>query len=286
MNVVIATMSRCPPDLVRWARYHLRMGFSKIYLRLEGEKMMGTREMLLRESPRIEILEMELYPRGIDQMERQQFFVEAALERAREESMDLLLHIDDDELFYPRPDLGLQGLLRVIGEIRVDWDYLHLQNVEAVYPSSPQASSSLSCFERTSLFQDCQQAPCRSYGNGKSMVRIDQQPPARCNGVHFFHGRALEVAPGLALILHFESCDFHGWRLKFETMNAPPSIFPFYEQSRQAVREHQACRLHPSTSSSSSCDDQLWRFYARGVAPNHHDDHGLIHIELDPELFL
>jgi hypothetical protein len=226
MDVAIATMTLCPPDLSEWIEYHFRIGISRIYLRLEGERMMNTISILER-YPDVIVLETQMYPEG-DQMLRQTMFVETAIERALEDSMDFLLHIDDDELLYIHPGLGLSDLLSQMGN---DYDYLHIDNVEAVYPHT---SKDQSCYRRTVLFRECNRQPCRSYGNGKSMARLSKNTSP--HGVHYFKGIRKDIPHTMALILHFESCDFTTWKQKFKIL--PPSSFSFYKDSHRLVQKN------------------------------------------------
>lgn len=237
MDVAIVAMTRCPPFLTDWVAYHIGIGIRRIYLRIEGERSLeAARELsAFRE---VVILEHELYPMG-NQMDRQCFLVDVALERASRDSMDLLLHIDDDELFYA--ERGLQEVIREAMRISGDWDFLHFTNVEAVYPPD---STNKTCFRRTEWFHECSRTePCRGYGNGKSMALVGR---TECFGVHYFKGRGLDVPPSTAVILHFESCDFDSWRVKFRAN--VPSNFPFYSISRDAVRQ---CE---SSTDPSSCE--------------------------------
>jgi hypothetical protein len=245
MDVALVAMTRCPPFLVDWVRYHVGIGICRIYLRLEGARVMEA-EGGLAAFPEVVILERELYPMG-DQMDRQCFLVAAALERARLDSMDLLLHIDDDELFYA--EKGLQEMIRDAMRISTDWDFLHFSNIEALYPPD---STDKTCFWRTEWFHECSRAePCRGYGNGKSMARVGRR--TECFGVHYFSGTALDIPPSMAVILHFESCDFDSWRTKFGT--SIPSKFPFYTLSHEAVRQCEGSADRPS------CEQVMRRAY-------------------------
>ena len=247
MNIAVVCMTICPDHLIDWVNYHLKQGFCKIYLRLEGEKILET-EQNLKQFSQVEVLEKEMYPMG-NQMDRQCFVVNAAIERAREESHDFLLHIDDDELFYC--ERGLQPLLEKMNRVQ-DWDYLHFSNAEALYPLD---TIDVSCFRRTEWFHQCSHTePCRGYGNGKSMVRVDS-PAAECWGVHFFKGKGKSVAVSDACILHFESCNFDLWKQKFSVEN--PSNFPFYKQSRKIIQQ---CR---TGTNHDECDRLLRITYDR-----------------------
>lgn len=231
MDVAIVTMTRCPADLPEWIEYHLGIGISRIYLRLEGDRLMDM-SIQLRKYPEIRVLETNVYPDG-DQMVRQIFLVEAAVEMARQESMDYLLHIDDDELLHIHPGLGLQEMLMEM-EKESEYDYLHLDNIEAVYPHTA-IEINKSCFQKTTWFRECKKYSCRSYGNGKSMARLSATTTPE--GVHYFKGKRKDIPSTMAWILHFESCDFEAWREKFRSL--PPSSFSFYDQSHKAIQQHQ-----------------------------------------------
>lgn len=255
MNVGIATMTRCPDNLFEWIQYHFDLGISKIYLRLEGPRLIETLKHL-RAFPDVIVLESELYPEG-DQMVRQIFLVHNAIEHARQHSIDFLLHIDDDELLHVKP--SLQEVIRSMNYDN-DYDYLHIDNVEAVYPVV--RDNTTSCFQITNRFRDCTRSDCRSYGNGKSMARITRTTEP--DGVHYFKGRKRHIPSDMARILHFESCDFEGWKQKFSML--PPSKFVFYRQSHDAVKRASEC--------GSACDDELHRTYLRLTAM--HDDDSIL----------
>lgn len=262
MNVAIVCMTRCPNHLIQWIEYHLGIGFSRIYLRLEGERILEM-GMPLQQYREVIVLEQEVAPMGA-QMARQEFLVEEAIKRAKEESVDYLLHIDDDELFHGKHMAGLQGLVREMEDVQGgEWDFMIFDNVEAIYPHEI-SDQSKTCFDKTTWFHDCYDSPCRGYGNGKSMTKIDIEDPGPL-GVHFFRGRSVRVPKTLGMILHYESCDFDLWMIKFKTLKESTD-FPFYENSKEAIHHHARCKAHPS-----QCDAQLYAFYKRHTDLNSTD---------------
>ena len=97
------------------------------------------------------------------------------------------------------------------------------------------------------------------------MTRIDIPEPAPV-GVHYFKGRSKKVPASIARILHFESCKYEDWKVKFTASS--PSNFIFYKDSRLALQEYQACLLsHPSRVDDDHdhdhdhCEKKLYDFY-------------------------
>lgn len=237
MKCAVVCMSHCPFYLENWVDYHCKLGFDRIYLRLEGPKVEDYLKRL-KNHPVVKILEYQLYPMG-NQMERQSFLVMSAIEESKKEGIDFLLHIDDDELFFlSAPDDRLTDFLRRHSK---DRDFLHFQNVEAVYKKDRQPRT---CFEAVSRFRDCRKEECRGYGNGKSMACLKNSPDVQVFGVHYFTGKGKNIDPNEAKILHYESCDFEEWKWKFSRPN--PSNFRFYQESRKQISScersgHQDC---------------------------------------------
>lgn len=249
MKSAIVCMTHCPFFLLEWIEYHEKMGFDRIYLRLEGEKIEPTLKNL-GQYPIVKILEKQYYPMG-DQMERQSFLVMNAIEECKKENIDFLLHIDDDELFY----LPKTSLSQFLLDHQYDKDFLHFHNVEAVYPFS-DSKNERQCFQRTQWFRPCFETSCRGYGNGKSMACIKNSMFIQPHGVHFFTGNGIEIPKEEALILHYESCDYEEWKWKFSRPN--PSHFTFYEESRNQLNNFQTCSLQEDPT---QCEKKVWEFY-------------------------
>lgn len=245
MRTAIVCMSHCPHYLEDWVNHHADLGFDRIYLRIEGEKTADYLR-LFRGHRIVRVLEYQFYPIG-NQMDRQGFLVNSAIEKAREENIDFLLHIDDDELFY----LPSQTLQEFLSKHKRDKDYLHFQNIEAVYPPN---SLGQTCFQRTKFFKKCYETNCRGYGNGKSMACIRNSNRVESFGVHFFKGEKIEIPPEEAVILHYESCDFEDWKWKFSQTNKPTHNFSFYKKSKEAIEDFNDCN-------HDKCEEILRQFY-------------------------
>ena len=240
-RVAIATMTKDPEDMGVWLRYHLdKLRFERIYLRVEGTP--GLRDTLAPHADKISAtfaLQQDNRNSYTVQIERQGEHVDRAIADCRERGIDILLHIDDDELFLVSD--RHKTAPRFFSSLPDDRDHFHFQNAEAVFPEN-----SKHCFD-TDTFIRCKDGPCLSYINGKAACRTASES-VKSLGPHFMQGESpMEVPDTEASILHFDSCKYGVWKRKFANLsNIDQSTFDnipfqFYKDSIAALRDCQHC---------------------------------------------
>lgn len=267
-RVAIVMLSRHPPDLSRWLRYHINyMGVEHIFIQVEGTPEFNSTWNALPSTLQRHItvwLGTEVHQgvdtRPTDDYESLQARQMLAMKRAKLEAADMgiewLIHIDDDELLFA-------PLHRPVGEILASmpagFDQAYIPNVEAVYSSADVQR----CFSETTLV-NVNPVTFASYANGKAALRvanIDAIPA----GPHMWRtswGNDLssihlikEPFGSPLLVIHFESCPFTRWEDKFwELGNTSPQKvraipFRFYKDS---ILRMQHCRANSMTSPECS----------------------------------
>jgi len=283
-RVAIATCTRgcCASRLREWLFWHLAQGIAVIFLRWQGPMDREQRAILHSPIKRGEVV-LSRNPPGSGRLSsgfqavmcRQVTFVHEVLQAARQRGCDFLLHIDDDEILFPRAsgetlldifhrhwrtstggsaDAGQPCMSRCI----------HFDNLEAVFPFTRAGQRPLS-MPGTKFRSDGHSLYC----NGKSAANL-QFPTGEvfCSGVHHFcrYDRSYEedspeyglhdegggcihedccVLDTSAVVLHFDSSSFAEWRAKFGARAAARltrddeeemRIFPFKKESVDAIR--------------------------------------------------
>jgi len=242
-RIGIVTMVTDQPDFAHWLEHHLAM-VERVYLRVENAPEIAA---LVASDSRVyaETAQVDAKERGdnyFGQMDRQRGFVTRMLDKAARDGLDVLFHIDADELIAvqaPHSSLGAE-LLRVPRGTAC----VHLHNHEAYFHDNQR------CFSAAG-FLDCQREACTSYGNGKSAAVLRHGP--RYHGPHHFLGRAWQMPADRVVVLHFDSCTFDQWKSKFQRMAQKTTRtseipFPFYKQSIDKVQ-------------SGAADAELQTFY-------------------------
>lgn len=292
-KVAIVLVSRKPPDLATWVKYHLDYaGVDHIFLQIEDTPEFKSLYEALSPSRRSRITMWssaeeaattssanDVGKRPQDDYSTLQARQVATMSRARkiaqETGIDWLVHIDDDELLYVPTH-------RKVGEVLAALPTLYRQayvpNVEALYKDATVKN----CFAETSSVNTNPYAFV-SYANGKSAVRVgkaggDDLVPA---GPHQWKSATgldvssvhLDREPFGAplLVVHFESCPFTRWEDKFwELGNTSPDKikgipFPFY---RDSISRFQLCdrlKMKPGVKLDPQCSQEalqeLWSHY-------------------------
>jgi hypothetical protein len=162
-------------------------------------------------------------------MARQVLNVGVAMEMARTEGLDWLLHIDADELFFP----GDRSLADIFA---ADADALRFFNYEAVpekenitdpfrevdlFKIPPALAPGPFTAEGQALLQSTPQLPqglfFHFYSNGKSAVRLGSA--LRPDGVHRFGGPGAHLAESpAAFVLHYACCGFNAFWDKYAAL--------------------------------------------------------------------
>ena len=138
-------MTKDPEDMGVWLRYHLdKLGFERIYLRVEGTPA----ARLAPHADKISAtfaLQQDNRNSYTFQIERQESTTGPS--RTAERGIDILLHIDDDELFLVSD--RYKTAPRFFSSLPDDKDHFHFQNAEVVFPEN-----SSHCFD-TDTFIRC-----------------------------------------------------------------------------------------------------------------------------------
>jgi len=265
-KVAIVMLSRHPPDLKTWIKYHAsHIGVDHIFIKLEDSPGVSAILEQLSEEERTKVTLLgasnqaaSLIGMGEDtrpeddytSLQARQMVAMASAKRSSEAmGIDWLIHIDDDELLYTQN--------RKIGELLAAMpagsDQAYLPNVEAVYDSADVKS----CFMQTKQV-NLNRYTFESYANGKSAVRVARKD-AHPAGPHQWRDAAnrelesthMDQEPfgSPILVVHYESCPFARWEDKFWELGrtSPQKVsqipFPFY---RESITKMQSCRSRDS----------------------------------------
>ncbi len=267
-KIALAAVIGKSPSSALWLEYYMKyLAFDLLILRVEnfpefrtytkqyGEKIIATYADTINEFQMRKPAQFgaELGAKKVYQdnyftiMNRQRVHINGALDLCRTMHIDFLVHLDADELLYVQPDARNPSsprsitLRKFLSNVPIEFDYIHLNNYEAVYPAVSMVDDN-NCF-LTSKFLRCRDRGCLAYSNGKSIAKVKGggyggRTVTALPGPHRFSGRGWEVdsTSGLA-VLHFESCTFELWEHKFQQlMHANDSQvrkipFDFYKKS-------------------------------------------------------
>lgn len=251
---IVSTM-RSPGQahLAAWLAYHRAIGFRRFFLYFDdpddpdraaatGRDVVAIRcdaalEQRLRASRRWPMLAEFATGTGVDRlMARQQLHVEDALARIAADRMplDWLLHIDHDELFSTPGDDAAAHFAALVA---LGTDHAIYLNHEAV----PETLEVDDVFRDVTLFKRNPYVLRRlrgnraavagarrfiAYSHGKAAIRIGV--PAQPDGVHRFIGvgaRLMTRWIESPCILHYPSCGFARWRLKYRMLGDFPDLW-------------------------------------------------------------
>jgi len=296
-KVAIVLVSRRPPDLATWVKYHLDyVGVDHVFIQVEDtpefqqlfESLSPNRRSRItmwssaEETVKSSIGQDLGGKRPQDDYSSLQARQIATMSKARklaaEKGIDWLVHIDDDELLY-LPTHRKVG--DVLASLPTTYRQAFVPNVEAVYKDA----SVKNCFAET---QEVNTNPYAfvSYANGKSAVRVGSVNdegiiPA---GPHQWKASSgfelssvhLDRQPfGAPLfVVHFESCPFTRWEDKYwELGNTSPDKiaripFPFYRDSIARFQRCDRLKANAGFPEDPECSQQalqaLWaRFKTR-----------------------
>jgi len=268
-KVALVLLSRRPPDLAEWLRYHIGyMGVDHVFIQIEDSPELRDDGPVWHSLPQSYWSKISVWrtpapgPAFADQRPANDYDTlqtrqMKTMSRARAESkalgIDWLLHIDDDELLYApvRRPAGeiLAALLQTVNQV-------YLPNVEAVYESAGVKN----CFAETSKI-NMNRYKFVSYANGKAAARVNSKDAAGHDvelypaGPHQWRLASSGVEPDSVhfdqepfgpplMVVHFESCPMIRWEDKFwELGNTAPERrdkipFKFY---RESIKRMQRC---------------------------------------------
>ena len=245
---IVTTLRDAGRMLESFVAYHLRTGFAHLFLFFDDPADPGLARFA--DHPMITAVahderlrkrwtalpEYDGLAEFIDSevMVRQVLNAGLAMEMAREQGFDWLLHIDADELFFsitrPVPEFFFEALSQ-------PFDTISYQNLEAV----PEKLDIVDPFREVDLFKlppgmevghgneiarllaDTPQIPpmrFHFYANGKSAVRL-AAPTLRPSSVHQFDGDGARQGTSTdAFILHYACCGFDSFWRKYAVLGA------------------------------------------------------------------
>lgn len=276
-RVAVVMLSRHPPDLGAWLRYHLGyMEVDHLFLQVEDTPELAEgstfwlalpadyqqRVTVWRVLPPAALVTTDARPTDdYDTLQaRQMQAMRRAMESSRSLGMDWLIHIDDDELLHAPRHRPIGELLAAVGD---NYDQVYIPNVEAVYESAAVKN----CFAETTRL-NMNRYKFASYANGKAAARVTAPTEDRGIGGDLqpwgphqwrlssgdqplsMHMEAESFGPPL-MVVHFESCPFSRWADKFFELGHTSSAkidkipFPFY---RESIRTMQRCETGGASS--------------------------------------
>ncbi len=224
----LSLLVRRPVDFPLWLKHHRELGISHFFIRLEDSE--GWDEFLkTQEDITYEVSESDTTNNYETLQTRQIDFVNRCITRSHREQPDLkwIFHIDSDEL--------LDGDLSVLNTLPQTTKCVVMQNVEAIFDGKEKT-----CFDTKKFLKCSNNAPCRSYVNGKAGGRIESD--VSIVGPHNFAYKGKHVGDHVKYldfdtlhVLHFDSCSFGAWSEKFQHLSKTQKIdnipFPYYKES-------------------------------------------------------
>eukprot|EP00316_Scyphosphaera_apsteinii_P012205 CAMPEP_0119338596 /NCGR_PEP_ID=MMETSP1333-20130426/96474_1 /TAXON_ID=418940 /ORGANISM="Scyphosphaera apsteinii, Strain RCC1455" /LENGTH=417 /DNA_ID=CAMNT_0007349919 /DNA_START=93 /DNA_END=1347 /DNA_ORIENTATION=+ len=227
----LVCMTKSPHRLETWLRFHAEiLHVMKFWLRVEDTPAL---EELLSKPPWATLVtaiyssgtrDFGLNFGGVNATGRQYMHVTETIPRARAAGVTHLLHIDDDELLYcPH---GVKALVCELQRVADGVADVHALALEALVPRGGCEDA----FTEARVFRHKRSA-YGSYGSaagsaGKSfgVIAVDN---LTCDGPHHFRAGWQSLAPRgdfsstyllppcIAVVLHYESCDYIRWKTKF-----------------------------------------------------------------------
>lgn len=227
LKVAIAVVMRKPTDVALWFEHHRKAGIGQFYVRVEDSPAVVA---YIKTQPDI------FYEEGVSDPEnnyttfqtRQKEFVNKMLQKAREDGIDWLFHIDVDEL--------IEGdIMKTLQSIPSNMLIGKLTNAEAVYNEEEPT-----CFSASKFIRCDKGGPCTAYVNGKGVGRPVEG--VTLGGPHDFvyngyvNPTVTHQIPFEDLhILHYDSCSIGTWLEKFAHMSKKAKlddiVFPYYKKS-------------------------------------------------------
>jgi hypothetical protein len=255
IKIGISTTVKNPHQLNDWIKYHLSIGFDKLYIVFDDEN----EEFLINDS-RVQIFKNNnQWKDEISKLPNMKEFINDTKEvmsrqitnftnvrnYAKKDNITWLLHIDGDELFYPEN----QTVNNIFNKKA---DSITFQNYEMI----PKHDNYENCFISGIDFKINTQI-FNAYSNGKSAVRVESH--AYIGGVHGFYG-GNNYSSNIGKILHYPSCNFNEYINKYKILgkfddkwwNSVKIPFKFHTESRDIITE---CSKHETDVCESSVRD-------------------------------
>jgi hypothetical protein len=270
LKLGISTTVKNPHMLNDWIKYHLNIGFEKLYIVFDDE---NEDVSLIVNNPKVQIFKndtnwkqqisnlpnMDMYIQDTKEvMSRQITNFTNVRNYAKKDGIDWLLHIDGDELFYPENQ-------NIFGIFNQDADSITFQNLEMI----PKTDNYYNCFRQGIDFK-INPGIFNAYSNGKSAVKVVS--PAVIAGVHSFYGGKHYVS-SVGKILHYPSCNFDEYVSKYKILgkfedkwwNSVQIPFKFHTESRDIITE---CARKEALGEKNACEISVKEYYNKSNVYN------------------
>ena len=270
-NIGIATTTKNPHQLNDWIKYHLNIGFNKLYIVFDDENEIY--DNIYENDNRVVIFynnnewksELSQLP-NMDHflndkkevMSRQILNFTNVRNYAKLDNIDWLLHIDADELFYNE-----STSLDTIFDNK--YNVILFQNYEMI----PKHDNYNNCFKEGVNFK-INPRIYNAYSNGKSAVNINSN--AVIAGVHDFSG-GNKLVSQIGKILHYPSCNFNEYINKYKILgkfgdkwwDSVQIPFKFHTESRDIITE---CSAREIAGEKNACENSVRDYYNKSNVMN------------------
>lgn len=264
----ISTTVKNPHQLNDWIKYHLSIGFDKLYIVFDDEN----EEFIINDSHvqifknndqwKYEISKLPNMDEFINDpkevMSRQITNFTNVRNYAKLDGITWLLHIDADELFYPEN----QTINSIFNK---EVDSITFQNYEMI----PKKDNYDNCFISGIDFK-INSRIFNAYSNGKSAVRVNSS--AVIAGVHRFYG-GNRYESYIGKILHYPSCNFDEYINKYKILgkfedkwwDSVKIPFKFHTKSRDIITE---CAKREELGETNACENSVRDYYNKNNVYN------------------
>lgn len=269
-NIGIATTVKNPHQLNSWIKYHLDIGFNKLYIIFDDENentdyVINSNNVVIFKNDTNWKKELEKLPNMSqfinekkEVMSRQILNFTNARNYAKLDNIDFLLHIDADELFYPESE-NLQNIFNN------RYDVINFHNFEMI----PSRDNYDNCFMDGTNFKT-NPGIFNAYSNGKSAVKVNSD--AEIAGVHDFVSNN-KLFSNIGKILHYPSCNFNEYISKYKILgkfsdrwwDAVKIPFKFHTESRDLIIE---CSAKEAKGETNACENSVKSYYNKSNVLN------------------
>ena len=248
MRIGIISSQKNPQDFRLWLRFHVDVGIDAFYISIEDTPELGpamteyARELSEMTGKDVTVHYENAAPvdrskedNFTDILGRQQERVNRMLIRARNDGLEWVFHLDDDELAYPGTKKAISTWQEVLEAVPQKCASIHIQNWEGFSPEEPVSAWGSDPGVRY-LPRECAHN-FAAYANGKSASRTSETQSA--HGVHHFKGGLeCELAEGKGVVLHHEA-------LAMSRNDTPPERW--VEKNRLRVKDDMSKIPFPAT---------------------------------------
>lgn len=260
----IVSLIKDPHQIQTWIDYHISIGVSRFYLFLDDPNDINLISYLKTKPQVTTVLITDDWKQKngyIDKPEkdnplnwnvRQDLAVKNGLELAEKDQVDILVHIDCDELIYI--ENSSHKLLPPIFAKYNNYTIFRFKNIEI----APDRNNYKNCFKEAHYFRT-NGKNFIAYGNGKSGGKVGEVEPF---GPHFMRAKNKETAKQVEIpelvILHYVSCNIE------ETLKKYKMYGNFKTDQWEWAKYHLSARdtLH-SCKSIESCTKEAEKLFTQ-----------------------